>query len=370
MAWGLLMAGLMLVAACGGDGPPGGEAARVSATGVPGGRELQGTDGWVNSEPITIAGELARNRVVLVDFWTYTCVNCIRTLPFVEAWHERYAPHGLTIIGVHTPEFEFEKQHANVVTAVERYGLKYPVVQDNGYDTWDAFENRFWPAKYLLVPGRGVVFSHFGEGKYQETELAIRAELERLGHRLDGVDLVGMVTPQVDSSLASKQTAELYGGYRRNYGRGQYAGQEEYYLGGDESRTYVDPGTRARNKWYLHGEWLNDAEAIVHNRRTTGLEDYIALRFQAASVNVVLRPESKQPFEVVVELDGRPLTRSEAGADVVIKEDGRSAIEVREARLYEIVRLPAFAERDLTLRSNSNDFAVYAFTFGSYNQGP
>ncbi len=365
----------LVLAACSSGAPAqtAGGASGGAVAAVPGGRELQDASspgGWINSEPLTIAGELARGRVVLVDFWTYTCVNCIRTLPFIEAWHERYGDHGLTVIGVHTPEFEFEQQHANVVAAVQRYGLRYPVVQDNKYATWDAFENRFWPAKYLLVPGRGVVYSHFGEGKYQETELAIRAQLERLGNKLDGVPLVEAVAPETDAALTSKQTAELYGGYRRNYGRGQFAGQDEYYLGGDASRTYVDKGERAPNKWYLHGEWLNDPEAIVHNRKTTSLEDYIALRFRAMSVNVVLRPEGKQPFEVVVELDGKPLQASEAGADVVIREDGRSSIEVREARLYELVHLPLFAERDLTLRSNSSDFAVYAFTFGSYERGP
>lgn len=333
------------------------------------GRELTDVEGWINSEPLTIAGELARGRAVLIDFWTYTCVNCVRTLPYLRAWHDRYADHGLTIIGVHTPEFEFEEQRANVLAAVERYGLRYPVVQDNDYETWDAFDNRFWPAKYLLVPGRGLVYSHFGEGQYQETELAIRAELERLRYALDDVPFVEVAAPQLDMNLAAQQTAELYGGYRRNYtSRGGYAGQQEYYLGPDLSQTYTDAGDRAPNKWYLQGEWFNDPEAIVHNRTTTDFEDYIALRFRAMSVNVVLRPEGRQPFEVVVELEGRPLAPSEAGADVTFRADGRSVLTVDRARLYEVVRLGAFAERDLTLRANTRDFAVYAFTFGTFER--
>lgn len=304
---------------------------------------------------------------MLIDFWTYTCVNCVRTLPYLRAWHERYGDLGLTIIGVHTPEFEFEEQRANVVAAVERFGLEYPVAQDNEYETWDAFDNRFWPAKYLLVPGRGLVYSHFGEGEYEETELAIRAQLEQLGYALEAVPFVEVDAPRLDLDRASMQTAELYGGYRRNYAsRGGYAGQQEYYLGPDESRTYVDSGERAPNKWYLQGEWFNDPEAIVHNRTTANLEDYIALRFRAMSANVVLRPEGKQPFEVVVELDGRPLQRTEAGADVTFRGDGRSVLVVNEARLYEVVSLPDFAEHELTLRSNSRDFAVFAFTFGTY----
>ncbi|MFN8639572.1 MAG: redoxin family protein, partial [Dehalococcoidia bacterium] len=343
----------------------------TGARGTPSGPELVGTAGWINSEPLTIAGELSKNRAVLIDFWTYTCVNCIRTLPFVERWHERYGDHGLTVIGVHTPEFEFEHEHTNVEAAVRRYGLRYPVVQDNRYDTWDAFDNRFWPAKYLLVPARGVVFSHFGEGKYQDTELALRAELERLGYNLDGVPFTETAEPAIDAALTSQQTAELYGGYRHNYaGRGGAAGQDEYYLGPDQSQTYVDKGERASNRWYLQGEWLNEPEAISHNRRTTAFEDYIALRFRAMSANVVLHPTGTQPLDVVVELDGRPLLPTEAGQDVTPRADGRSHMEVRDARLYEVVRLPAFGEHELRLRSNSTDFAVYAFTFGSYEQGP
>jgi thiol-disulfide isomerase/thioredoxin len=359
----------LLLAACADEDR--GPAAAPTPPPVPGGRELVDVTGWINSEPLTIAGELARGRVVLVDFWTYTCVNCIRTLPFVEAWHERYGSHGLTVIGVHTPEFEFEQQRANVLAAVERHGLRYPVVQDNRYKTWDAFDNRFWPAKYLLEPGRGVIYQHFGEGEYEETEHAIRAALERLGKDIAAVPPVEVKPPAVEAGAAARQTAELYGGYRRNFSeRGGFAGQNEYYLGPDASRAYVDRGERAPNKWYVHGEWLNEAEAITHNRRTEHFEDYIALRFRARSVNVVLRPEGRQPFSVVVELDGRPLQPAEAGADVTFTPEGRSVIEVREARLYQLVRLDRFAERDLTLRANSTDFSVYAFTFGSYMEGP
>ena len=338
---------------------------------MPGGRELAGVEGWINTAPLTIAGELAANRVVLVDFWTYTCVNCIRTLPFVEAWHERYAEYGLTVLGVHTPEFEFEEQRPNVLAAVERHGLRYPVAQDNDYDTWDAFNNRFWPAKYLLTPGRGVSYQHFGEGQYEETELAIRAALERLGRDLSKVPLVAVKAPAVESGEAARQTVELYGGYRHNFsGRGGSAGQAEYYLEPDVARTYIDRGERAPNKWYVQGEWLTEAESITHNLKTANFEDYIALRFQGRSANVVLRPQGRQPCEVQVELDGRPLTPAEAGADVTFNAEGRSLLEVREPRLYNVVQLDRFAERDLTLRVNSIDFAVYAFTFGSYTEGP
>ena len=332
-------------------------------------RELAGISGWLNSEPLTIASLLAGGRVVLVDFWTYTCINCIRTFPSLKAWHERYSDYGLTIIGVHTPEFDFEHDRDNVAAAIEQYGLRYPVAQDNDYSTWDAFQNRFWPAKYLIGSNGALVYSHFGEGNYAETEEFIRAALEAAGYDLSDVPTGDGAGPQVDS-LAKGQTRELYGGYRRNYSqRGIYAGQPEYYLGPDLDQLYEDDGTRADGQWFLQGLWRNESEAIVHARMTLGLEDYLALSFRARSVNVVIDPPRDEPFDVVVELDGRPLTAAEAGADIVFDEEGRSVLRVQQARVYAIVELPAWGEHELILRSNSDNLAIFAFTFGSYTEG-
>jgi thiol-disulfide isomerase/thioredoxin len=330
---------------------------------------LAGLTGWLNSEPFTIDSLNAQRRVVLVDFWTYTCVNCLRTLPYLKAWHDRYSSRGLTIIGVHAPEFEFEKLPANVREAVVRLGIPYPVAQDNAMETWRAFDNAYWPAKYLIDAGGGVRYQHFGEGEYLETERAIRSALKEAGWDVSGIPEGGYQLPRQDPA-ARAITRELYGGYERNYSFfGSYAGQDLYYKAPDETQLYQDVATHEPNKWYVHGLWRNEAEAIVHARQTSELEDYIALKFAARSVNVVVHPETASEFDVVVELNGRPLTADEAGADIAVDGQGRSKFTVREPRLYAIVELPSFGIHELRLRSNSDAFAVYAFTFGAYEEG-
>ena len=146
--------------------------------------ELQRISSWINSEPFTL--ESQRGQVVLVDFWTYTCINCIRTFPYLRSWHKKYADKGLVILGVHTPEFEFEKLRENVIEAMGKFGIEYPVAQDNDYGTWGAFNNRFWPAKYLIDKDGYIRYTHFGEGAYQETEQVIRELLAETGADLGG----------------------------------------------------------------------------------------------------------------------------------------------------------------------------------------
>ena len=334
--------------------------------------ELVGVTGWLNSEPFTIAEQIAQDRVVLVDFWTYTCINCIRTLPFLREWHEKYAEHGLVILGVHSPEFDFEHDRANVAAAIEDLDVRWPVAQDNDFATWREFENNFWPAKYLIGVDGEVCYQHFGEGAYPETELQIRDALTDAGWDVSAIP-VGGAEPERDPA-AGEQTRELYGGYGRNYAlRGLYAAQEEYYVGPDMEFEYEDIDTssseREHNQWYVQGLWRNEREAIVHARMTTQLEDYLALRFASRSVNVVLNPPPGEPFTVVIELDGRPLAPDEAGTDVTFDGDGRSVIVVDSARVYAIVELPEWGDHELKLRSNSASFAVFAFTFGNYLEG-
>ena len=137
--------------------------------------EITGIQKWLNSEPLTL--QQLKGKVVLIDFWTYTCINCIRTLPYVKSWHEKYKNQGLVVIGVHTPEYPFERSTGKVMDALKRFDIKYPVAQDNDYATWEAYRNRYWPATYLINKKGQVVYSHYGEGRYEETEAAIRAQL-------------------------------------------------------------------------------------------------------------------------------------------------------------------------------------------------
>ena len=365
---GLAVALLALAAACGSSGD---EVGRAAGSVEPE-RELVGVTGWLNSEPFTIADQIAQERAVLVDFWTYTCINCIRTLPFLREWHKKYAEHGLVILGVHSPEFDFEHDRANVAAAIADLDVRWPVAQDNDFATWRAFKNNAWPTKYLIGVDGEVVYEHVGEGEYADTELAIREALTAAGRDVSAI-AVGSVEPELDP-VAERQTRELYGGYQRNYNaRGLYAAQEEYYVAADQEVEYEDIDTsiseRKHHQWYVQGLWRNEREAIVHARTTTQLEDYLALRFISRSVNVVLSPPPGDPFTVVVELDGRSLLPVEAGPDISFDGAGRSVIVVDSARVYAIVELPEWGDHDLKLRSDSASFAVFAFTFGSYLEG-
>ncbi len=332
--------------------------------------EFQGIANWINSRPLTM--EELRGRVVLIDFWTYTCVNCIRTMPYLKDWHAKYASHGLVIVGVHSPEFEFEKLTENVTENAQDFGLEYPIAQDNDFQTWRAYRNRFWPAKYLVDQVGVVRYNHFGEGAYDETERQIRKLLEEAGADVTGVpEGLRAEAAQITQLASYRQvTRELYGGTRRNRQHdGGYAGQIQYYQGGTRIIEYQDRGEHQNDRFYLQGTWFNDVEAIRHARQTENFEDYIALKFTATSVNAVINPEKAASFEVRVTIDGRPLHPSEAGADVVVA-DGRSYFTVNGGRMYQVVALPEFGEHELKLSSNSDDFRLFAFTFGANSAGP
>lgn len=357
--------------ACGSDASPA-DAATVAQSPEPtqvGSQfELTGISAWVNSEPFTIEEALNENKVVLIDFWTYTCVNCIRTLPFLQDWNEKYSDKGLVILGVHSPEFEFEKDLENVRTAVEDESVTWPVALDNDMSTWRAFSNRYWPAKYLITPSNGLTYTHFGEGSYVETEEEIRAALSAAGWDISGVP-IGSLDNNERDPMADRITREIYGGYERSYHRdGVYAGDSEYYVKADNTVIYEHDGEYRPQQYFLQGAWTNGAEAIIHARETEDLEDYIGLEMLARSANVVIQPQGPESFKVYVTLDDNPLTADEAGDDILFDETG-SYIMVTEARMYRIVEQPEFKERILKLSSNSDNFAVFAFTFGVYDSG-
>ena len=327
---------------------------------------------WINSGPLSM--EELRGKVVLVDFWTYTCVNCIRTFPFLKEWHAKYADDGLVIVGVHSPEFDFEKLYDNVVASAEEFGLEYAIVQDNDFDTWRAYDNRFWPAKYLIDKEGTVRYTHFGEGGYDETEEQIRQLLEEAGADVSSIALVGFAGPEVDPSARTLNpsegiTREIYGGYlRNNTQQGVYVAHVKYYDGPGRVVDYTDPGDHQNQFIFLQGPWLNGFESLQHARTTEDYEDYIAMKFFATSVNAVIDPQVEEPFDVRVTIDDRPLRGEEAGADVTIA-GGQSFFTVDEARLYEVVALPTYGGHELKLSSNSEGFALFAFTFGAYTEG-
>ena len=340
--------------------------------------EVEGIDAWINSDPLTI--EELEGKVVLVDFWTYTCINCIRTFPYLKLWHSRYADEGLVILGVHTPEFEFEKDYDNVVQATRDNGIIWPVAQDNDYVTWHNYRNRYWPAKYLIDQDGVVRYTHFGEGGYGETEKQIRLLLAEAGADLSDGKLVLPTDQEEDMTYLNTRNAqvtpELYAGYERNfstalYGRGAYVVQPDYFDSQDEVVTLKAPAELVQHKIYFNGPWSIMAESSRHARETSENEDYIALKYSAKSVNAVLTAESNQSYRVLLTMNGQPLTEENKGRDVIIGGNGDSYIEVNEARLYELVDHPQYAQgQELRMSSNSSDFGLFAFTFGVYKEGP
>jgi thiol-disulfide isomerase/thioredoxin len=257
--------------------------------------ELVGISGYLNTEEIKISD--LEGKVVLVDFWTYTCINCIRTLPFLTAWDEKYRDNGLVIIGVHTPEFEFEKKYDNVQLAIEKYNIEYPVVQDNDYATWKAFKNRFWPHKYLIDSEGYVIYDHIGEGGYEETELKIQELLAEIGE-----DVSDMETEEEGSNLRLKTTPELYAGYNFALNRRQNIGNNGG-LQPDETTTYEKPSEIKKDTIYLEGEWMSNPDDLTLISDTGS----IFLEFQAAEVNIVSDSSSSTNMKVYID---RTLTNS------------------------------------------------------------
>ena len=330
--------------------------------------DFRGIHRWINTEPLSV--EELRGKVVLVDFWTYTCINCIRTLPYLKDWHDKYADSGLVIVGVHSPEFEFEKLTENVTVQAAKLGVDYPIAQDNDFETWRAYKNNYWPAKYLVDKEGVVRYNHFGEGAYLETEETIRELLLDAGADLGKIEPgttltgAGAEARSGRSRYLSRLTRELYGGYERNTARGgKYIAHEEYYDGPERVVDYPDAEFYQNNKVYLKGSWFSGPESIRHARKTDHLQDHIGIRFSAASANVVVNPRGDLPFQVDVTIDGLPLTPEQAGQDIDFAE-GRSFFTVTEGRMYGVVSLPVFSSHALRLSSNSDDFAVFAFTFG------
>ncbi|HEX3693439.1 MAG TPA: redoxin domain-containing protein [Solirubrobacteraceae bacterium] len=304
--------------------------------------EFHETQRWFNTgadKPVTLAS--LRGRVVLVDFWTYTCINCIRTLPYLEAWDAAYRRDGLTIVGVHTPEFAFEHEASNVQSAIERFGIHYPVVQDNDMGTWNAYGNQYWPADYLIDARGHVRYAVAGEGDYGQTETAIRALLAEAGHEVGGMSRpTGVIAP---SEVA---TPETYLGTNRAQGwrDGPHEGTHDYG---------APPAQLSLNEFAFSGTWE------IAGQPAAALADAgVDLEFEAKNVYLVLSSQGELPRSVRVLLDGRPIPAREAGADV-----HGSAVTVRSQRLYSLVSLPGDRQHRLSLRF-SPGVSGYAFTFG------
>ena len=306
---------------------------------------IQGTQQWFNTPgngPLDLAALRRQKRVVLIDFWTYTCINCIRTLPQLKAWDAKYRSAGLTIIGVHTPEFPFEKDAGNVRAAVAQNGIHYPVAQDNAYATWNAYGNQYWPAHYLIDTSGQVREVHFGEGDYAKTEANIRSLLAEAG---DGGRLGSRVHAPVQS-VTGLATPETYLGSARAERFDNGAIRDGVH---DYGSAAASPGL---NHLAYRGTWGITSEGAVAGPRAR-----LFLHFEARDVYLVLGSPDR-PRSMQVLLDGRPVSASAAGADV---HGGVARIGAQ--RLYRLVSLPNAGDHRLELRP-ANGTRGYAFTFG------
>ncbi|MGN6585941.1 MAG: cytochrome c biogenesis protein DipZ, partial [Solirubrobacterales bacterium] len=304
--------------------------------------EFVGTERWFNTpgdQPLTL--RQLRGRVVLVDFWTYSCINCIRTLPYLEAWDARYRKDGLTIVGIHSPEFPFEREAGNVEEAIERNGIRYPVAQDNELQTWEAYANQFWPAEYFIDAHGNVRYVHYGEGEYGEKEKVIRQLLaeagDRVGRKMSGAHGIepsaGVTTPETylgDFRAERFTNSELSPGLH----------------------DFTAPPRVPPNEFAFRGPWR------IEFHSATAAGGSLELNFGARRVYLVLGTTDGQPRRIKVLLDGKPISADAAGTDV-----HGGTVTVRAQRLYNLVNLPQVGHHILRLEPQAGVMG-YAFTFG------
>jgi thiol-disulfide isomerase/thioredoxin len=313
---------------------------------------LEGATEWINSSPLTPSG--LRGKVALFDFCTYTCINWIRTLPYIRAWAERYRDHGLVMVGVHTPEFSFEKDLENVREALLQMRVTYPVAVDSDHAIWEAFANQYWPALYF-VDAEGRIRDHrFGEGDYERSEIVIQqllteAGVEGIGDELVSVDPQG---PEVAADRGSLGSGETYLGYRRTEGFASPGG-----LTPNEARAYEIPDRLRRNHWALSGDWTATTEAVVLNEPN----GRIARRFEARDVHLVMGPPARgSSVRFRVFIDGEP-PGAAAGSDV----DADGSGDLDQQRMYQLIRQHGpITDRLFEVEFLEAGARGFAFTFG------
>ncbi|MCC7197575.1 cytochrome c biogenesis protein DipZ [Candidatus Peregrinibacteria bacterium] len=311
--------------------------------------ELTGNQGWVNSEPLKLSD--LKGKVVIIDFWTYSCINCIRTLPYISTWHKTYKDEGLVIIGVHTPEFPFEKDLNNVKKAIKDYGIEYPVVQDNEFKTWLAYDNHYWPAKYIIDKNGFIRYTHFGEGQYEETEKVIRQLLAE-GKASSTMPEEKSSSVQADNVDFRKiETRETYIGYERE----EAQGNKEAIIA-DKEQTFKEPAQIETDMFYLVGKWIVGPDSA----KLSAKNGKIIINYKASQANLVMNGNGKT-LKARVLLDGKLIAPGIRGADVAA--DG--TVTIKDAKLYSLVDTKDQYERHtLTLEFSDSGVEAFAFTFG------
>ena len=313
---------------------------------------LDSATSWLNSPPLT--KESLRGKVVLIDFWTYTCINWRRTLPYTRAWHEKYRDHGLTVIGVHTPEFGFEADPENVRRAAAEMKVEYPIAVDSKYALWRSFGNEYWPALYLVDAQGHIRYHKFGEGDYEQSERAIQEWLKRAGgngfdSQLVSIDPAGA---EVAADWRDLQSGENYLGYERTQ---NFASRSGFAF--DKSRHYVAPERLQRNEWGLEGDWTAQKHAIQLNAPS----GRIAYQFHARDLHLVMGPaDGGKPVRFRVLIDGKGPGASH-GTDIDEQGNGIAT----EPRMYQLIRQPKpIDDRRFEIEFLDPGLKAFSFTFG------
>jgi thiol-disulfide isomerase/thioredoxin len=312
---------------------------------------LAGATGWLNSPPLT--REALRGKVVLVDFWTYSCINCLRSLPYVKRWYEAYKDHGLVVIGVHAPEFAFERDADNVRRAIGELGIAYPVAIDDDYAIWRGFGNRYWPAHYFVDASGGIRAHHFGEGDYEGSERIIRELLTQAGYKDLPASSTAPAAAGVEAApdMEHVQSGETYVGYRRADGFRSPGGFAD-----DRPKSYALPASLELNQWGLRGRWTDDPEKAVLDAAPGTIE----FRFFARDLHLVLGPAGDKPVRFRVRLDGAP-----PGANHGVDTDTEGNGVIREQRLYQLIRQTSpIAAHTFSIEFLDGGAQAYSFTFG------
>jgi thiol-disulfide isomerase/thioredoxin len=317
---------------------------------------------WINSPPLSLKS--LRGKVVLVDFWEYTCINCIRTFPYLRRWNQLYAPDGLVVIGVHTPEFAFAKNPQNVANAVKRFAFTFPIAVDSDYRIWNAFNNQAWPADYLIDKDGRIAYVHYGEGEYGTFERKIQALLKEarptLNFRAPQYAIPADADADINGAVCRRATPETYLGFERAQNIANPGGEDQ-----TQEVHYVAPADTPLDYFALNGDWQAGPESVKHVRANSELKDALELHYQAKSVYVVAGSDDGSPRQLFLTQDGKPLAPGAGGVDVKRDQNGRSYITLAAKRMYYLVDNPTFGEHRLGIYANSPGVSLYSFTFGN-----
>jgi thiol-disulfide isomerase/thioredoxin len=328
----------------------------------PSGENLVGSM-WINSPPLTMGG--LRGKVVLIDFWEYTCINCIRTFEQNKKWYERYHKYGFEIIGVHDPEFDIAYHPENVRTAVKRFGLPYPVIVDPNFQIWQAYHNDSWPSRFLVDSKGTVRFHRDGEGGDAAFEHAIQRFLLQAHPGLKfSSDYTIAPEPNASAISCGVPTEEMYVGDWS--GRGILSNREGYHKG--KTIHYELPANINDGQAAVSGWWETDKNGMIYRGKRSGTHaapDELLMRYHARELYAVINVSHGHPSAVYIQQDGKDLTAGDKGVDVKFDSQGHSYIEVREPRMYYLVHNPAFGAHTVTLKPTKPGLTVNSFTFGN-----